>query len=78
VAANDIAAYLIAFRALEGTDILSILVQNNSEYKAAYAASKQANLGNTATDALYAAYRWAIVTPEAENLFHHGDIKIIF
>lgn len=75
-AALDIASYLVAAKAIEGTELVdSQLVDEN--FKRAYPKMHALNLGETARDILYNSLRWVLTTPDARLFQYVGDLNKI-
>lgn len=76
VAAIDLAAQVVAFKAAEGTELVEPQYLDE-DYKRAYVNMRGVNLGDTPRDILYNSLRWALTTPEAKLLHHIGDLARI-
>lgn len=76
VAAIDLASYLVAVKAAEGTELVDPQYMDEN-FKRAYVSMGGVNLGETPRDILYNSLRWALTTPEAKLLRHIGDLTKI-
>lgn len=76
VAAIDLAAYAVAFKAAEGTELVDLRYLDEN-YKKVYAGMRDISLGETPEDILYNSLRWALTTPEARLLHHAGSLDRI-
>lgn len=71
----DLAGYLLAFKATEGTEIDD---PNNMDPGLAKVrpSMQTVALGTSTVDILYNSFRWVLSTPDASSqLVHVGDIK---
>lgn len=75
IAALDIASYLVAVKAAEGTELVDPQ-RTDENFRKAYS-RMDVNLGETAQNILYNSLRWALITPEAKLLDHVGDLTRI-
>lgn len=74
LAARDLAAYLMAFKALWGTWILKE-VSIDPLFAQVLPTIKDVNLGDSENEILYNSLRWAITSQVAQGLVHVGSIK---
>lgn len=75
-AAIDLAAVIVASKAVEGTELVDPRY-TDKDFKRAYPSIQGFNLGETSQDILYNSLRWALTTPEAKLLYHVGDLTKI-
>lgn len=75
-AAIDLAGYLLAFKATEGTDMDN--PNTDPSFTKVHPGMQAVQLGTLPQDILYHSFHWAITTPEAsEQLTHTGNINNI-
>lgn len=75
-AAIDLASYMVALKAVEGTELADTRYMDEN-FKRAYATMRGVSLGETPRDVLYNSLRWALTNPEAKLLYHVGDLTRI-
>lgn len=76
VAAIDLASYLVAVKAAEGTELVDPQYMDEN-FKKVYVSMRGVNLGETPRDILYNSLRWALTTPKAKLLYYVGDLTKI-
>lgn len=73
----DLAGYLVAFKAVEKSDINAPRNLDDQGFKKARPLMEATNLGNTPHDILSRAFDWVLTTPEAGSLIHVGNLERI-
>lgn len=75
-ASFDLAGYLVAFKATEGTEI-DDPTNMDAGFLKVRPSMQTAVLGTSAKDILYNSLRWVLNTPEANQLAHVGNINLL-
>lgn len=73
-AALDIGGYVLAAKAFEGTQVMS-LVEKNKEYANAFSALRNLQLGNSPEQVMLDCYQWINNNPISENFKHEGRMQ---
>lgn len=73
----DLAGYALGFKAIEGTELASLLSTASTPYRLAQQSLKGLNFGTTFDSAMDVARNWALKAPEARGLIYTGNLNLV-